>query len=88
MLHASKPLFLAAATLLALPAFLSTPAVARTYERCDADGDHCVRVTCDRDADRCWRESEYYKKNIYRHRGRWVCDSEGNRCHYEYIGRR
>ena len=88
MLHASKPVLLAAAAVLVLPAFVATPAVARTYERCDADGDHCVRVTCDRDGDNCWRQSEYYKNKIYRHRGRWVCDSEGDRCHYEYTGRK
>ena len=88
MLHASKSVLLAAATCLTLPALFATPAVARTYERCDADGDHCVRVTCDRDGDRCWRESEYFGKDIYRHKGRWVCDSDGDRCHYEYTGKR
>lgn len=67
---------------------LSTPAVARTYERCDADGDHCVRIKCDYDGDRCWKESEYARKEHYRRPGRWVCNSDGDRCHYEYTGRR
>jgi len=66
--------------------FLATPAMARTFERCDADGDHCVRVKCDHDGDRCWKESEYFKNNIYEHPGRWVCDHDGDRCHYEYKG--
>lgn len=83
MLQASKTVLLAAASL-SLAAFFSTPAVASTYERCDADGDHCVRISCDRDGDECWRKSEYYTKDIYRHEGRWVCDSDGDQCHYQY----
>jgi hypothetical protein len=67
--------------------FLSTPAVAHTYERCDADGDHCVRVKCDRDGDKCWKESAYARKEVYHHPGRWVCDADGDRCHYAYTGR-
>jgi len=66
--------------------FLATPAMARTYERCDADGDHCVRVTCDSDGDRCWKQSEYFRNNTYEHEGRWVCDHDGDRCHYVYKG--
>ncbi len=88
MLIRPMPVLLAATVCLTLPAFLATPAVARTFERCDFDGDHCVRVTCDRDGDRCWRESEYYKKDVYRHRGRWECDRDGDRCHYVYRGRK
>jgi len=79
---------LAIGACLALSVVFSQPAAARTFERCDADGDHCVRITCDRDGDECWRQSEYYNKDIYRHEGRWVCDSDGDRCHYEYNGRK
>ena len=76
-----------AVALLACTALLSSrTAVARTYERCDADGDHCVRIKCDRDGDRCWKESEYRRNRIYEHPGRWVCDADGDRCHYEYSG--
>ena len=88
MLRSTKAAFLAAAVCLVLPAFFATTAAARTFERCDADGDHCVRVTCDRDGDECWKRSEHYKKDMYRHEGRWVCDSDGDRCHYEYTGRK
>jgi len=98
MLHTFKILVLGAAVSLALPACYSTPGpsrtgnsrppVARTYERCDTDGGHCVSITCDRDGDNCWRESQYYNNDYYRHDGRWVCDSDGNRCHYEYTSRR
>lgn len=77
----------AALVLLASAALMSSrTAFARTYERCDADGDHCVRVKCDRDGDRCWRESVYGRNRIYNHPGRWVCDADGDRCHYEYRG--
>lgn len=36
-------------------AMLGAPnkAVARTFERCDLDGHHCVRISCDSDGDRC-----------------------------------
>lgn len=88
MLLHSRRVLLASALLLALSALLAKPAVARTYERCDMDGRHCVRITCDRDGDHCWRKSEHYKSKMYRHRGRWVCDADGDRCHYEYTGRK
>ena len=61
-----------------------TTLVARVYERCDVNGEHCVRITCDRDADRCWRRSQYASNEYYRHNGRWVCDADGDRCRYEY----
>ncbi len=76
-----------AALSLALPLMYSAPAMARTYERCDADGDHCVRVKCDHDGDRCWKESEYVNRKEYVHPGRWVCDHDGDRCHYVYKDR-
>ena len=81
-----KHLSLATAGVIAMSA--TTMALAHTYERCDADGDHCVRVTCDHDGDKCWQQSEYSKNEIYSRPGRWVCDSDGDRCHYEYSERR
>jgi hypothetical protein len=87
MFHRSKHPFLAATGLVALSA-VSTLALAHTYERCDADGDHCVRVTCDHDGDKCWSQSEYSKSEMYSRPGRWVCDSDGDRCHYEYTGKK
>jgi len=61
-----------------------TNLVASVYERCDLSGEHCVRITCDRDADRCWRKSEYAGNEYYRHKGHWVCDADADRCRYEY----
>ena len=87
MLHAHKTALLATAACLALPMIAATPAAASTYERCDADGAHCVRISCDRDGDECWRRSEYYSNEMYRHEGRWVCDSDGDECRYQYNGR-
>jgi hypothetical protein len=87
MFHFSKHLFMATG-FIALSAVSTTIALGHTYERCDADGDHCVRVTCDNDGDRCWRQSEYSRNTIYSSPGRWVCDSDGDRCHYEYANRR
>jgi hypothetical protein len=74
-------------TALALSA-ISSMALAHTYERCDADGDHCVRVKCDHDGDRCWRESESYNNATYSGSGRWVCDADGDRCRFEYADRK
>ena len=85
MFHHVKPALIAAAGFIALST-ASTMALGHTYERCDADGDHCVRVTCDHDGDRCWKQSEYSKSDRYNRPGRWVCDSEGDRCHYVYSG--
>jgi hypothetical protein len=87
MFHRTKGIFTAKAAVVALSA-VSSMALAHTYERCDADGDHCVRVSCDHDGDKCWRESEYSKNTIYGGSGRWVCDSDGDRCHYEYADRK
>ena len=83
MFHRTTRLF----TAIALSA-ISSLALAHTYERCDADGDHCVRVKCDHDGDRCWQESEYSRNTMYSGPGRWVCDSDGDRCHFEYTGRK
>lgn len=63
---------------------VSSVALAHTYERCDADGDHCVTVKCDNDGDKCWAESQYSKNSLYSHAGRWVCDKDGDRCRFEY----
>jgi hypothetical protein len=71
MANRSMSLLLGAATLcLGSTALLSPPAVARTYERCDADGDHCVRIKCDHDGDRCWKESNYTRREYYSRPGR------------------
>ena len=86
MRYGSNSVVITTALCLVLPAVFSSVAVARTFERCDFDGDHCVRIKCDQDGDRCWKESEYSKRDIYRHEGRWVCDRDGDRCHYEYNG--
>ncbi len=86
MRYGSKSTVLARIFCVALAALVSGTAMARTFERCDADGRHCVRVKCDYDGDRCWNESEYSKRDLYRHEGRWVCDRDGDRCHYEYVG--
>jgi hypothetical protein len=87
MLHSSKHLLMATAGFIVLCAISTVAFAHHTYERCDADGDHCVRITCDNDGDRCWRQSEYSKNEIYRRPGRWVCDADGDRCHYEYTGK-
>ncbi len=79
MFQGTKRLF----TIVALSA-VSSMAFAHTYERCDADGDHCVQVKCDNDGDKCWSKSEYRKNTIYSHPGRWVCDSDGDRCRFRY----
>ena len=87
MLQCSRRVLVGVVGLLALS--VSAVALAHTYERCDPDGDHCVRLTCDHDGDRCWKESEYSKRAYYnRTPGRWVCDSDGDRCHFEYSGRK
>ena len=86
MIQRVTPALIGAALCFSLASFHPAVAQARTYERCDFDGDHCVRVKCDRDGDRCWRESTYYRNKLYRHRGRWVCDNDGDRCHYVYEG--
>ncbi len=48
MFHRTNLIFTAIAV-----SAVSSIAAAHTYERCDADGDHCVRVKCDHDGDRC-----------------------------------
>lgn len=65
---------------------MASPASARNYERCDADGEHCVRIHCNSDGDVCWRQSHYYSTAYYRHEGTWKCD--GDSCHFVYNGSR
>lgn len=87
MFNRTKGKFMATAAVIALSS-VSSIALAHTYERCDPDGDHCVRVSCDHDGDRCWRESDYSKNAIYGGQGRWVCDSDGDRCHFQYADKK
>ena len=87
MFHSTGRSFTSMAAVIALSA-ASSMVLAHTYERCDADGDHCVRISCDNDGDKCWRKSEYSKNTIYNRPGRWVCDSDGDRCHFEYSDRK
>jgi len=67
-------------------AFSTGAANAKTFERCDQDGNHCVRIQCDSDGDECWQKSEYYIQPYYKFPGQWVCDSDGDACHYVYTG--
>jgi hypothetical protein len=64
---------------------MAGPASARTFTRCDYDGDHCVRIHCDWDGDRCWRQSLYRDRTYYRGHGggHWVCNRWGD-CHWSY----
>ena len=71
----------------------ASSASARTYTRCDADGDNCVRVHCDWDGDNCWREPIYSSRDYYRDydngyyggsERHWVCDADGDNCHWAY----
>ena len=91
---------LAAAGTIGLAALLagSSAASARTFTRCDSDGDNCVRVHCDWDGGNCWREPLYRERDDYRtyrdydsgyYGGynldrRWVCDSDGDNCRWQY----
>ena len=65
---------------------MASSAAARNYERCAANGDHCVRIHCDNDGngDMCWRQSTYFRTAYYHHDGTWACD--GDTCHYVYRG--
>lgn len=56
---------------------------------CEDDGDDCRRVSYDNDYNRGTYNSYYrgyyrndsYDRDRYRH---WVCDSDGDRCHWSY----
>ncbi|HUJ03475.1 MAG TPA: hypothetical protein VLW75_07565 [Rhizomicrobium sp.] len=59
---------------------------AYTYTRCDSY--RCWHVRCDNDGDYC-RNAGYvyrdYDRGHYRHYNRrWVCDRDGDDCHYVY----
>ena len=62
----------------------TVPAAADTIEtRCSGFGD-CYRVRCDDYHEDCVRIGYYssgYYNNGYR---RWVCDSDGDNCHWAY----
>src|SRR5689334_2761066 len=83
MFQRTKGVLTAKAGLIALSA-ISSMALAHTYQRCDADGDHFVTVASDNDVDGCWRESEYGKSTIYSGAGRWTCDAGEDRCRFAY----
>lgn len=61
-----------------------------TTTRCDADGDHCWVMRCEDDGDDCVRIRSYDRDSYYRGydrpRARWVCDGDGDRCHWVYGG--
>jgi hypothetical protein len=86
MLIPTKAVLLAVVVCVASALLYPTTAAARTFERCDVYGHHCVRMACDRDGDVCWRQSKYHTAHYYRRRGHWVCDSDGDVCHYQYYG--
>src|SRR5258706_11869937 len=60
----------------------AAPAAARTYVRCDYEGDRCVRVHCDWDGDDCWRGAAYFNRSYYRGGGRWGCDENRDGRHW------
>jgi len=61
-----------------------------TTTRCDEDGDHCQVLRCDDDGDDCVAIRSYDRDSYYRGyrqpRARWVCDGDGDRCHWVYGG--
>jgi|SRR5882724_6059128 len=76
----------AAAITVAGVVFSIGSANAKTFERCDEDGNHCVKIHCDSDGDECWQKSEYYIQTYYKFPGRWECETTGDTCHYIYTG--
>jgi len=78
----------AVAGLLGLGAIGATavPASADTIEtRCNGFGD-CYRVRCDDWHEDCVRIG--YERSYYSSGRRWVCDADGDNCHYAYYGER
>lgn len=79
----------AAAGLLTLGALgaSATPASADSIEtRCNGFGD-CYRVRCDDWHQDCVRIG-YYRSDYYGSNRRWVCDADGDDCHWAYYGSR
>lgn len=59
------------------------PASADTIQtRCNSFGD-CYRVRCD-DWNRDCVRIGYYNSDYYRGNRRWVCDYDGDNCHWSY----
>lgn len=81
-----KMMALAAVAGIGLAGAASNSALA-DYTQCDRDGDHCWRVhTGYYDRDDYYRgyrpyDSGYYGYNYNR---RWVCDEDGDNCHWAY----
>lgn len=69
----------------------AAPASADTFEtRCSGYGD-CYRVRCDdwhNDCVRVGYRGDYYRSDYYHHDRRWVCDADGDDCHWAYYGDR
>ncbi len=60
-----------------------TPASADTIEtRCNSFGD-CYRMRCNDWHEDCVRMG-YYRSDYDRDRRRWVCDADGDDCHWQY----
>ncbi len=65
----------------------AVPASADTIEtRCNGYGD-CYRVRCDDWHNDCVRMG-YYRSDYYHRDRRWVCDADGDDCHWAYYGDR
>ncbi len=59
------------------------PASADSIEtRCSSYGD-CYRVRCNDWHEDCVRTG-YYRSDYDRDRRRWVCDADGDDCHWQY----
>jgi len=66
----------------------AVPASADTYEtRCNGYGD-CYRVRCDDWHNDCVRMGYYRSDYYHRNDRRWVCDRDGDDCHWAYYGDR
>ena len=74
-----------------LAATATTASAHYTTTRCD--GDRCEVLRCDYDGDGCYTVSSYYRDDYgYRRdndndsysRARWVCDDDGDDCHWVY----
>jgi hypothetical protein len=60
-----------------------TPASADTFEtHCNSFGD-CYRMRCNDWHEDCVRVG-YYRSDYDNDRRRWVCDSDGDDCHWQY----